>query len=310
LKHLIRPYQNCLYSSRVARICFVQGSSAKWSKATDIERHYFGRPGRIYVDKVSKFACEVIRRTRGLPLQRLEEIFDEIYIDEIQDLAAYDLELLELLLNSGIRVTLVGDHRQATFSTNKASKNKKYARSRIIDKFEEWKRVGLCELQYQYHSHRCAQAICDYADKLHPGLPKTISFNKNITGHDGVFCIRRSQVSKYIASFHPQVLRYNRKQKELPGNPINFGNAKGMTFARTLIFPHKALEQYLMTDNIQDAGKENHRDGGDRLAISSLRPDSCSAKFVWDVSRPIDRQEHTLAFFCRLSVNRTAELGS
>jgi len=90
-------------------------------------RHYFGKPGNIYSDKVSKFACRIIEKTKGLPLRRFEQIFDRFYIDESQDLRAYDLELVELLMKSRVRMILVGDHRQATYSTNNALMNKRYA---------------------------------------------------------------------------------------------------------------------------------------------------------------------------------------
>ncbi|HVJ04951.1 MAG TPA: UvrD-helicase domain-containing protein [Candidatus Saccharimonadales bacterium] len=219
LRHFVRPYQNCLYSRRVSQIIFVNGISDRFSKATNIARHYFGAPGRIYGDKVSKFACEVIRKTGGLPLQRFEKIFNQLYIDESQDLAGYDLELIELLMRSRISITLVGDHRQATFATNYAAKNKGFARAKVIDKFEEWQKAGLCKLEYQYQSHRCIQAICDFADQLHPHLPKTNSLNSTITDHDGVFAVPQSQVHSYISIFHPQILRYSRAFKEVPGSP-------------------------------------------------------------------------------------------
>ena len=50
--------------------------------------------------------------------------------------------MIELLLDSDIEVVLVGDHRQATFQTNKSAKNKGFGRAKIIDKFEEWAMAG------------------------------------------------------------------------------------------------------------------------------------------------------------------------
>jgi DNA helicase-2/ATP-dependent DNA helicase PcrA len=245
-----------LYPRRVERICFIQGTSAHGTRAADVSRHYFARPGWIYSDKVSKLACEIIRKTGGRPIKRLEQIFDRIYIDESQDLAGYDLELLEVLMKSKITVTLVGDHRQATFTTNDNLKNRKFARQNVIEKFQEWRASRLCSVEYQYHSYRCIQPICDFADKLHPSLPKTTSRNDTRTGHDGVFALENRHVAAYVAAFNPQVLRYNRKQKDVPGSPMNFGAAKGMTFKRTLIFPHKSLEKYVASGNLADAGKD------------------------------------------------------
>jgi DNA helicase II / ATP-dependent DNA helicase PcrA len=255
LRHFVRPYQNCLYLPRVERINFNQEESARYIPATNIQGHYFSQPGTIYRDKVSKFACEVIRRTGGLPIRRFEKIFDCLFIDESQDLAGFDLELVEHLLKSCTDVVMVGDHRQATYTTNDARKNKRYARAKIVDKFEEWQSVSLCAVEYRTESHRCVQSICDFADLLYPNFPKTHSLNKVKTGHDGVFGVRPSHVGDYCARFDPQPLRYNRTF-EVAGKPLNFGNAKGMTFERTLIYPHGPLRRFLNSAQLADAGKE------------------------------------------------------
>jgi DNA helicase-2/ATP-dependent DNA helicase PcrA len=256
LRHFIRPYQRCLYEPRVSSLRFVNGISARFVPEAQIKRHYFGAKGKIYIDKVSKFACRAIEETKGLPIQRFEQIFDRLYIDESQDLAGYDLELVEKILKSDVEVVLVGDHRQATYSTNRARKNKKYAGANIVLKFEEWEKAGLCEIEYQNISHRCVQSICSFADLLNPTLPKTTSKNHTATGHDGVFAVCKMHIENYIATFNPQILRYNRAQKSVPGKPINFGEAKGMTFERVLVFPHKGFEKYVQTGNLKDAGKE------------------------------------------------------
>lgn len=104
-------------------------------------------------------------------------------------------------------------------------------------------------------SKRCTQAICDFADKLYPGLPKTKSLNNKVTGHDGVFAVPRSRAARYIDVFHPQPLRYDRRSKDIPGRPINFGSSKGMTFDRTLIYPHEKLKKFLLTGVLEHAGR-------------------------------------------------------
>jgi|SRR5271157_1126352 len=254
LRHMVRPYQRSLYPESVTRLYFHNGISAPYSKQENIADHYFGGPGCIYVDKVSKFACKLIEKTNGRPIRRLEAIFDHLYIDEVQDLAGWDLELIEILMKSRIGVTLVGDHRQATFSTNKAQKNKGYAGAKVITKFEKWHKAKLCDLEFQSISHRCVQAICDFADRLHPEMPKTTSLNKVVTGHDGIFAVRERDVEAYMNAFDPQTLRYDRKMKDVPGTPINYGASKGLTFEHTLIFPTGPLSKFLLTGDPKDAG--------------------------------------------------------
>lgn len=255
LRHFVRPYQNYLYDPRVIGIHFVEGQSARYVPASNV-RHYFSKPGYIYVDKVSKFAVRLIERSGGLPLHRFEQIFDALFIDESQDLAGYDLDLIEMLLKSNVDIKLVSDYRQATYSTNSAAKNKKYSGSNVILKFEEWESAELCEINHQNYSHRCVQGICDFADQFYPMAPNTESKNTSTTDHDGVFAIRKQSVPIYMRTYNPQPLRYSRAMKDILGNPINYGDAKGMTFERTLIYPHGPLKKFLKTGEIKDAGKE------------------------------------------------------
>jgi len=78
----------------------------------------------------------------------------------------------------------------------------------------------------------------------------------SITDHDGVFKVLASQADAYIRNYHPQILRYNRATKDVAGEPLNFGAAKGMEFKRILIYPHKNLEKFLRTGSIKDAGAD------------------------------------------------------
>ena len=71
-----------------------------------------------------------------------------------------------------------------------------------------------------------------------------------------MFLVRQRDVGVYVEKFSPQALRYNRRTKNVPGVPYNFGEAKGMTFERVLIFPHKPLQTYCVTSKLEDAGRE------------------------------------------------------
>ena len=105
--------------------------------------HYFACGRLIYSDKISKFICECDRLTGGAVMQRLAMRFDHIFVDEIQDMAGYDLDVLELILKTGIKLTLVGDHRQATLRTNQGKKNSAFAGFNIVKKFQQWEKTGL-----------------------------------------------------------------------------------------------------------------------------------------------------------------------
>ena len=133
----IRPYQNFVYGKkRIESTLLINGRSAPYASKTNIEE-YFLHDGKIYNDKMSEFGNLCNNRSKGLVIKRMEALYDHIYIDEVQDLAGYDLDLLEVLFKSKLKITLVGDNRQATFQTNNSPKNKKYLGAKIIDKFIE-----------------------------------------------------------------------------------------------------------------------------------------------------------------------------
>jgi DNA helicase-2/ATP-dependent DNA helicase PcrA len=250
LREMARPYQKTLFNGRIAGIFWVEGRSDTFADATKIDRYYFHGSKLIYADKLARFVCECDKASGGAVINRLEQRFDWLYIDEIQDMAGWDIDLIELLLKSRINITLVGDHRQATFRTNNAAKNSGYGGVKIIKKLREWDKAKLCGLTYEVETHRCNQQIADIADGFFPQEPKTQSLNKKATGHDGVFIISSEDVAAYVEKYQPQVLRLDVKTDCHGYRALNFGESKGLTFERVLIFPHKLGQKWLSTGEL------------------------------------------------------------
>ena len=67
----------------------------------------------------------------------------------------------------------------------------------------------------------------------------------SITPHDGVFLILKSDIPDYYNHYSPQVLRYDKKTDTLGLSSMNFGECKGLTFDRILIFPNKPFLEYI-----------------------------------------------------------------
>lgn len=242
LTELVRPYQLSLVKRRIDELQFVNGRPAPYAKKSDIDRYFLCDGGRrIYSDKIAEFVLMLNQASDGAMLARLAQRFSCIYVDEVQDMAGWDLELLELLLKSDIHIVLVGDHRQATFRTNNSPKNSRnFGRTKIIDKFRAWERSKIAQLIFERETFRCHQRIADLADAFFPGEPTTVSKNGTNTGHDGVFVIGKDLVESYVCRFSPQVLRLDRRPDCYGYPALNFGHSKGLTFDRVLIFPHKS----------------------------------------------------------------------
>lgn len=285
LADCVRPYQNFVYGNkRIDSICFVNGISTQYVSQNDIDKYYMKDGHLIYTDKITKFVCLCNQKSKGLVIKRLESLFDYIFIDEAQDLAGFDFDFLKLLLASKINILLVGDSRQSTYSTNNSNKNAKYKKENIFNLFLEWEKKKLCTIEYKTDCYRCNQIICNIADQLYPEMPKTTSRNNKETGHDGLFYIKQQHLDKYISDFNPQILRFDKRTK-VPEhhNALNFGQSKGLSFDRVVIFPNGPIKKFLKSGDI------SHVEGSKSKFYVALTRARHSVTFVTDENISIDQ---------------------
>lgn len=269
LCHGVRPYQDaekpgmwdvCIW------FCLPEGRSGilktkngkMFTVGKDKDGYYFTSKSdpKIFSDKISEYIIRCNEKTKGEVVSRLSRIFPNIFIDEIQDMAWYDLEFIALLLKSKSDVCLVGDPRQGTYSTNNSAKNKKYQKSNILEFFERKEISSLIEFDTSsfVSNHRCNQEICDLSDKLFPDYPKTTSSQQSETWHDGVFFIQESWITEYLTTYPECVqLRYDvRDSRVCPGYKVmNFWTSKWLTFDRVLIYPTWPILKWLDNEAVE-----------------------------------------------------------
>lgn len=184
LQHGVRPYQGCITETHIEGLHFNQGISAQFTKEASLD-HYLNKGNQLYRDKVSKFVLKCDRLSNGRVIKRIAGIFDEVFIDEVQDITGYDLDLIELLMDSTVGILLVGDPRQGTYSTSDSSKYKKFKKSGIVDYFRQVVKarsdsfIDETSLSVNY---RCSPALCELSDMLFPNFPGTTSSNMQTTG--------------------------------------------------------------------------------------------------------------------------------
>lgn len=244
-----RPYQRSVIGQpNLIRSLNFEGSRKRYIPRSQAQQFFLDSNRDIYRNGVSHFVCEAERLTGGLVTKRLSEMFDHIYIDEIQDVVGYDLDFLDCLMNSSLALTVVGDPRQHTYSTNTSARNKKYQGPGLLNWLAE--RKAKCIIEQRCESFRCNQEICDFADALYPGLPATTSCNTDSTGHDGIFTVPRSQVLDYVRDHDPVVLRHDKNSDTLGLPAMNFGQSKGGTYDRVLIFPTEPMRKYLSSNDL------------------------------------------------------------
>ncbi|WP_455387580.1 UvrD-helicase domain-containing protein [Petrachloros mirabilis] len=239
-----RPYQRAItgHPFLIGGLNF-KGRRSRFTKKADL-RYFVDSNADLYRDGVSDFVVQLNAETSGAVVERLERIYSHVLIDEVQDLVGYDLDVLELLMSSRVNLTMVGDPRQYTIATNLGSRNKKYRGQGLIQWFSE--QEGRCSLETRNYSHRCNQAICDFADTIVPELPRTRSRNSSVTRHDGVFTVRASFLKDYLRDYGPMTaLRYDKNANTYGVPATNIGVAKGSTHDRVIIFPTRPMLTYL-----------------------------------------------------------------
>ncbi|MFO7852631.1 MAG: UvrD-helicase domain-containing protein [Bacteroidota bacterium] len=288
LQHGVRPFQgsmnDMLFDREIKGMLLSEGDSSirrdssgkpiiyngrplSWGEK-DFERFYFTSGWKIYSDKVSKFIVECNTGTNGAIIDRLSRIYSHIFIDEVQDLAGFDLEIIWLLFKSDIVTTLVGDPRQVTYKTNHYRKYTKYKNGKIKEFVEnELGKNIQCEIDEKTlkRSHRNNKQICEYSSKLYPEFEKTEpckceKCRRCVTIHEGVFLVKNNDVGEYMKIYKPMQLIWSKSTKVNPDYPVlTFGSSKGKTFERVIIYPTPNIKRWIKDNNFDFMEVKNEK---------------------------------------------------
>ncbi len=255
LSDMIKPYQVGITEGRINHIKSVdfseQFGQKNFNKAGTYKR-YINSKKNVRANQASELAVFLNQRSYGMVIKRLDDIYSNIYFDEIQDLAGYDIEILRLLIESSIAITCCGDNKQATFKTHVAKKNKNLTGVNIWEFFKKLEVEGLVKIERNLVSRRFNWDICCFANAVYPGGDAIETSMEESTEHDGVFLINETDVKFYIDYFTPQVLRFD--ARTAVDHPcMNFGFCKGETFDRVLIYPNGPLNNFILKGKALDS---------------------------------------------------------
>ncbi len=245
LRDGVRPYQAVKFSKPflIKSLNFVAERPQRIAKT---KRSYFlDSNNDVWREAASDLAHTINQEAGGSVISRLERIYDDIYIDEVQDLAGWDLDLLDLLFASKIRVTVVGDPRQRTYSTNRSAKNKQFLGPGFVRWLDD--RRDVCTQTTRSVSHRCNQPICDLASQLFPDLEPLVAAEEVCDGHHGVFELKGLEAVEYHATHRAQVLRWDKRANTFGLPAINIGVSKGSTYDHVMIITTRPMRKFLET---------------------------------------------------------------
>lgn len=263
LQDCLKPYQcvlnNDLFGKKIGFNYWTEGQSGLrfrskrgpvyWGEQ-DFFKYFFDSNFSIYSDKISKLIVRIYEKDKELIFQRLAKIYGYIFIDEIQDLAGYDLDIVKNIYVFVQNVIAVGDPRQTTYSTHHSQKYVQYSKGMIKNYFLEHL-DGICEIDEETlcKSHRNEQIICDISSQLFPEFAPSTSCeccNDSHIEHLGIFYIPESKHLNYLEKYAPTQLRWDARNKKVNAlyPAMNIGSSKGLTFERVILYPTKQMIEW------------------------------------------------------------------
>lgn len=126
-----------------------------------MDRYYMDSSGRLYASRICKLLIK--RQKMNDVVERLNDFYDAFYIDEVQDFAGHDFDLLVHLKKSNVEIMFVGDFYQHTFSTSRdGSKNKSLHKN--YDNFKQkFIKIGIeVDEECLSKSYRCSPTVCEF----------------------------------------------------------------------------------------------------------------------------------------------------
>lgn len=127
-------------------------------------KFYMSSDGRLYHNRISKLLefCKVIVDVN----ERLCTYYDDLFIDEIQDLAGNDFNLLKEITKANIEITLVGDFFQHTFDTSRDGNTNNSIHKDYRKYLNLFTLMGLTvDTETLGKSWRCNPGVCDFITK-------------------------------------------------------------------------------------------------------------------------------------------------
>lgn len=250
IKHLIKPYQLDIIDNYIRGVSMVNNASASYI-SQDKKECYLDAKNKVYSDKIALLAYRTINEKKDNVISRLKCIYSYLYIDEFQDFAGYDLDIIKLIMSENMPVLLVGDPRQRTYATHFSKRNAKYLDNKEGYIVKECK--GLCSIDNETlnNSYRCSEAVITFASKIFPEYPLSHS-HKIPNETDNIFLVETKEINSFIKKEKDVVqLRLNSRTKieNLKTKIITFGKSKGSTYENVLIYPTKDIKDAILNND-------------------------------------------------------------
>ena len=184
-------------------------------------RYFFDSYRRIYGNRIAKFLD--VQGILGDINLRLSKYFDTLLIDEVQDLAGHDFNLLKGISKANLSIIAVGDFYQHTFDTSRDGN----VNSSLHDDYDLYKGkfedMGFSvDTESLIASHRCSPNICDFISK-DIGVEMSSARNDNTS----IYLIEKQEQADEIFNNRHMVKLFYREHYKYECYSRNWGESKG-----------------------------------------------------------------------------------
>lgn len=260
LKECFKPYLRAFFTTdiRIDGFVLVTDLSGKY-KANLAIRHYMNEDNMVYSDKLSKLMFQK-EEVKKCVMNRLSKMYDIILVDEVQDMASWDLELIKEIHNSNIKLIMVGDMLQRTYVTTKEKKNIKNKKPLNIQEYILNKKIISIDIDIEKlkKTHRCSQRVCDYVNqKFSIKIEICDCCDRKDTEKCNVFFVNSDEVEEKLKIGNTMQILYNKNSKYNNNyQAINIGKSKGLEYDNVVIYPSSTMQNFLKNDQDLKEGEK------------------------------------------------------
>jgi DNA helicase II / ATP-dependent DNA helicase PcrA len=125
------------------------------------DRYYLDASRRLYHGRLAKLIQ--VRDLMGEVLERVDEFFDIVCIDEVQDFGGNDFNFILKLAGAKADLLLVGDFRQHTYDTSRDHGVNKTLHAKFEAYAQRFRDAGIVvDTESLSLSRRCSPAVCEF----------------------------------------------------------------------------------------------------------------------------------------------------
>lgn len=256
LVHGVRPYPADGFANRIDRMLFNEGRASQRGGVHRGDKSYYcPKRGVVYRSRLSDLAVLCDEQWHGKVTDRICAIYDTILVDEGQDFAGYDYDILGSMMQKACEMVIVGDPRQQTYRTGNEPK---YSGVRNVFDFFSASPDYTLDTTTLSTTYRCSEAVIALANSLYPTMPQIMPCGERKAGSTGkILKVKKSSFEAWArARVQPfTVLRYDSRTKVPDGfHTMNMGESKGLTLDDVVIFPTNEMKKWISDNNVNLKG--------------------------------------------------------